>query len=110
MSSLRRTVAAAILMASLASTTGCTALVAKSRIMAAEAALASARRAGAESKAVYEYTGAVIYLEKAREEEAYSRFGPAFEYGGLSEKLAEQAKLKAVASETVPPPPPAPTR
>lgn len=89
---------------------GCTALVAKSRLLGAETALAAAKRAGAEQKAVYEYTSAVLYLEKAREQESYSRFGPAFDYGALSEKFAEQAKLKAMAADAEPPPSPAVTR
>jgi hypothetical protein len=105
MSSPHRLIAAAILSVVCVAGSGCTALVAKSRIIAAEAAVASARRAGAESRAAYEFTGAVLYLEKAKEEEAYSRFGSAFDFGGVSETLAEQAKLKAVARDAEPPPP-----
>lgn len=79
--------------------TGCGAMVARARIVGAETAVAAAKRADAERKAPYEYTSALLYLEKAREEEAYARFGAAIEFGGLSESLAEKAKLNAATAE-----------
>lgn len=74
---------------------GCGATLARARISGAEAALAGATRAGAEKISPYEYTAALLYLEKALELEAYARFGGAIEYGTLSEKLAKQAEQKS---------------
>ena len=71
--------------------TGCTSIWARTRVSAAQTAVDSASQAGAEKKAPYAYTSALLYLEKAREEEAYARFGPAVEFSDLSEKYAEQA-------------------
>ena len=84
--------------------TGCGAMVARARIVGAETAVGAARRAQAETKAIYEYTAATIYLEKAREEEAYGRFGNAIEWGGLAEQLAEKARLAAATAEPEPVP------
>lgn len=71
---------------------GCTAAIARSRISDAQSAIADAEREGPAVKATYEYVSAVIYFEKARELEAYSRFGPAMEYGKLSAELAAKAR------------------
>lgn len=78
---------------------GCGATLARARISGAQAALAGATRAGAEKSAPYEYTAALLYLEKALELEAYARFGSAIEYGTLSEKLAKQAEQKAASAD-----------
>lgn len=83
---------------------GCGAMVARAKIVGAETALVAARRADAEKKAPYDYMSAQLYLQKAREEEAYARFGPAIEFGGLAEKHAEQAKLSAGSAEPEPTP------
>lgn len=91
-----------LLVSSVTTLTGCGAMVARARIVGAETALGAAKRAQADTKAIYEYTGATLYLEKAREEEAYGRFGNAIEWGGLAEQLAEKAKLASVSAE--PPP------
>lgn len=87
------------------SLTGCGAMVARARIVGAETALGAARRAKADTKAIYEFTGATLYLEKAREEEAYGRYGNAIEWGGMAEQLAEKAKLASATAEPVPPSP-----
>lgn len=81
---------------------GCSAAVARAKVLQAETSLGAAQRAGAEERAPYEYTAAVLYLEKARELEAYARFGPSREFGALSEKMAESARAKAIAAETEP--------
>ncbi len=78
---------------------GCSALIARTKIVSAESALAEAKQAGAAEKSVYEYTGAELYLEKAREEEAYGRYGPAIDFGDTAEKLANEAKLNAATAE-----------
>jgi hypothetical protein len=81
---------------------GCGAVVARAKVVTAESAVVTAQRAGAEKTAPYEYTSAILYLEKAREEENAARFGPAIEFGGLAAKHAEQARLKAVNAEPQP--------
>lgn len=98
MTALRRTLFVLVL-ALAPALSGCGAAVARARIVGAETAVSAARRADAEKKATYEFTSSLIYLEKAREEEAYGRFGNAIEYGGLAEKLAEKAKLAASSAE-----------
>lgn len=91
----------ALVMVVLASS-GCGATLARARVSGAKAALAGAERAGAEELAPYEFTAALLYLEKAMEMEAYARFGPAIEFGGLSEKLAKQALEKAASVDSGP--------
>lgn len=87
-------------------TSGCGAFIARTKIVGAQTALSSAHRADAEKKSPYEYTGAQLYLEKAREEEAYGRYGAAIEFGGQSEQLADRAKLNAATAENEPTPEP----
>jgi len=58
-------------------------------------AVEEARRAGAESAAPYEYTSAVAYLAKAREEGAEAEYGNAIELGRHAEELALQARALA---------------
>ena len=71
---------------------GCTAAIARSRIRDAELAVASAEQDGPAVKATYEYASALLYLEKAREQEAYSRFGVAMELSDISTEYAQKAK------------------
>jgi len=75
--------------------TGCSAILARHRINAAVDALNSAQSADAEKKAPYEYTLAALYLEKAREEEAYARFGEALDLSDIAAQYAEQAQSVA---------------
>ena len=58
-------------------------------------AVEEARRAGAESAAPYEYTSAVAYLTKAREEGDQAAYGSAIEFGRRAEEFAMQASLIA---------------
>jgi hypothetical protein len=78
---------------------GCGAFIARTKIVGAQTAVASAQLAESDKKSPYEYTGALLYLEKAREEEAYGRFGAAIEFGGKAEELADKAKLNAATAE-----------
>lgn len=96
---LARMCIAALCAALIVPLSGCGAVIARARIASAESALGSARRAKADSRAVYEFTSASLYLEKAREEEAYGRFGNAIEWSGLAEELAEKAKLASSSEE-----------
>ena len=99
----RRTgLAVLALIASLGSS-GCGAVIARQRIAGAAADLAAAKRAGAESSSPYEYTGAMLYLEKAKEAEAYGRFGPAMTFGAMAGDWARKATFNAASAEPLPP-------
>lgn len=50
-------------------------------------------RDGAEH-AIYEYTLATLYLDKAREEWAYNRYQKARDYARLAQRYAEEALLR----------------
>ena len=84
--------------------TGCGAFIARTKIVGAQSAVAAARRADAEKKSPYEFTSALLYLEKAREEEAYGRFGAAIQFGRQAEQLADKAKLNAATVDPEPAP------
>lgn len=98
----RRTGLAAIALIAVLGSTGCGAVIARQRIVGAGAELAAAKRAGAEATSPYEYTGAVLYLEKAKEAEAYGRFGPAMTFGAMAGEWARKATLNASAADPVP--------
>jgi hypothetical protein len=66
--------------------------------MKAASELESARAAGAEQSAPYEWTTAVEYLHKAREEEGYSDHQAAVRFGEKAEQAAKDAKAKALSS------------
>ena len=74
----------AVLALSLALATGCTAVKSTFHVMQADAALAGARDYNAQELAVYEYTMAQRYLEKAREEMGGSDYK-------MSERLARRS-------------------
>lgn len=58
-------------------------------------AVAEAKQAGAERSAPYEYTSAVEYLNKAREEAGQAEYQIAVEYGRRSEDFAHRARAIA---------------
>jgi hypothetical protein len=59
-------------------------------------AVADAKRADAYRFAPYEYTAAVEYLHKAREEGGHAEYQIAIEYGRRCEELAIRARAIAV--------------
>lgn len=79
---MRRTVPLLLLLC------GCTAAKATFQVVTAEQALADARRYEADRVAVYEYTMALRYLEKAREEIGYSDYR-------IADALARQSAVWA---------------
>ena len=83
------------LVASLALFVGCGPILSTQTLSDAETAIEAARAAGADRSAVYEYTSAVEYLEKAREEWAYSDFQHALEYAQRAVTFAQQAFERA---------------
>ena len=62
----------------------------------ASSAVEAARAANADKLAPYEFTSAVEYLHKAREEGGYAQYQDAIEYGHKSEELAERARAIAM--------------
>lgn len=71
--------------------------------MRASDAVDQARAAGAERAAPYEYTMAVEYLHKAREEEGYADHQAAIRFGKYAETMANRATRMAK-GESEPPP------
>jgi hypothetical protein len=63
----------------------------------AASAVSAAKLAQADRYAPYEYTAAVEYLHKAREEAAYAQYQDAIEYGRKSEAMANRARAMAMA-------------
>jgi hypothetical protein len=74
---------------------GCTAAIAHSRISDAQTAILAAEQEGPAVKGTYEYVSALLYLEKAREAEAYARFGVAMELSDTSSEFASKARAAA---------------
>lgn len=68
-------------------------------ILDAEVAIESARTAGAERKAKYEWTAANLYIHKAREEVAYSNYGAGVDFAAKASSCAEAARMKALNQE-----------
>ena len=80
--------------------TACGPIVGGVDIVNANIALSSAETAGAKRSAVYEYTAAKEYLQKAREEYSYSDFWAARNYAEKAEGYAVSARKKAEAMST----------
>lgn len=78
--------------------TGCGPVVSGVQLVKANIALSAAETAGAKTSAVYEYTAAVEYLKKAREENAYSDFSASRTYADKALEYALRARQKAVAA------------
>ncbi len=79
----------------IASILGCGPIVSGVQIVNANIALSAAETAGAKKHAIYEYTAAREYLQKAREENAYSDFWAARNYADLALDYAAKARKKA---------------
>ena len=73
--------------------------------------LAAAKAANADKYAPYEYTAAVEYLHKAREEEGYADHEAAVHFGKMAADLASKAReialAQAASGAPLPAPPPA---
>ncbi len=77
---------------------GCGPIVSGVQIVNANIALSAAATAGAKRAAVYEYSAAAEYLQKAREEHAYSDFWAARIYADKALDYAVRARKKSVAT------------
>lgn len=78
-------------------------------IQQTKAELEVARTADAEALAPYEYTAAVAYLDKTREEHGYADFSVSRDFGEKALKFARSARVKAMeakADGALPQPPP----
>jgi hypothetical protein len=74
---------------------GCGPVISTYLIVTAQAELDGAQAAEADKYAVYEYTAASEYLQKAREEQGYADFGPAIDYSYKASELAKKAREHA---------------
>ena len=71
----------------------------------AASSVAAAKAANAETYAPFEYTAAVEYLHKAREEEGYADHQAAVRFGKLAQQHADKAKKIAIDNAGRPPEP-----
>ena len=76
---------------------GCGPILSTVLIQQAAAELEGAKAAHAEIHAPYEYTGAELYLEKAKEQQGYAEFSPAVDFAYKARELAKRGKEKALA-------------
>jgi hypothetical protein len=88
----------AIILLSIGASSGCGPVVSGVQIVNANIALSTAATAGAKRAAVYEYTAAKEYLQKAREEHAYSDFWAARIYADKALDYAVRARKKSSAT------------
>src|SRR2546428_565631 len=87
-----------ILFVGLSLNLGCGPIVSGVEIINANIALSAAETAGAKKTAIYEYTAAHEYLQKAREEHGYSDFWAARVYAEKALDYAIKARKRAEAS------------
>ena len=85
-------------------TTGCGPLLSTVLIQQAATELEGAKAARAEQYAPYEFTGATLYLDKAREQQGYAEFAPAVDFAYKARELARKGKEKALAKRNEAPP------
>ena len=71
---------------------GCGPITAASKITEARQQIVKATQMGAPKYAPFEYQGALLYLEKAREEEGYSYYQDSVTLAGQAFKLAVAAQ------------------
>lgn len=76
-------------------TIGCGPIVSGVQMVNVNIALSAAETAGAKKYALYEYTAAREYLQKAREENAYSDFWAARIYADKALEYAAKARKRA---------------
>lgn len=74
---------------------GCGPVVSGVQIVRAGVEISAAETAGAKEQAPYEYTAAVEYLQKSREEHGYSDFAASREYADKAREFAIRAREKA---------------
>ncbi|HYH97389.1 DUF4398 domain-containing protein [Hyalangium sp.] len=87
-----------VLVALAGTLTGCGPLRSTANILDAEVQIQAARTAEAEQKAPYEWTAANLYIQKAREEVAYSDYQAGVNFAVKASKFANEARERAMAS------------
>jgi len=90
-----RYLARLVVLAALSGAAACGPIVGGVDIVNANIALSAAETAGAKKSALYEYTAAREYLQKAREEYGYSDFWASRVYAEKAEGYAISARKKA---------------
>ncbi len=90
--------AAALFAACALLVSGCGPILSTQALSDAERALADAEAADAEALAVYEFTSATEYVDKAREEWGYSDFRAALTYARRARDFARDAQARALAN------------
>ncbi len=90
-----RTLEYLLLLATLLCIAGCGPIVSGVQTIKANIAVSAAKSAGAERHAAYEYSAAVEYLQKSREEHAYSDFWAARLYADKALSFALAARKRA---------------
>lgn len=92
---VRRARQTGLVVLTLAGALGCGPIVSGVQIINANVEISAAETAGAKQHSLYEYTAAVEYLQKAREEAGYSDFAAARDYADKAYDFAERARKKA---------------
>lgn len=86
---------------------GCTAIKSSVHLIQAEQDLTKAEQRNADDEAIYEYTMALRYLEKAREENGYSDYKDSAELSKSSSEWSEKAVMVVeMGGPSYRPPPP----
>jgi hypothetical protein len=87
---------------------GCTAVKSSTHLVQAEQAVTRAEQRNADDDAVYEFTMAMRYLEKAREENGYADYKDSTNLSKAAAEWAEKAVsvVEMGGSDYRPPPPP----
>jgi len=80
---------------------GCAPIVSGVQVVKANIAISAAETAGAKTNAIYEYTAALEYLKKAREEAGYSDYSASRIYADKALDYALRARDKAEAVSSV---------
>jgi hypothetical protein len=85
-----------LVLAALATLSGCGPIQSTSALVDADVQLEAARTAGAATSAPYEFTAAEAYLHKAREEAGYAQYEASADFATRARDLAKTARQKAV--------------
>jgi hypothetical protein len=105
---MKRLSVALMLCSAAAALSGCGPVQSTAYLLDAEVALESAKTAGADRYAPYEFTSAQLYIHKAREEVGYSDFEVGVTFAQKAAKFASEAREKAMSQNKDIPPPPLP--
>ena len=92
------------LVALLVASSGCGGIWYATASGAASSKLDKAAELGAERSAVYEYTSAQVYYQKAKEEAAAGQYGDAIRYADEAARFAEEAAQVARRAQETPTP------